>query len=167
MDIKLHWSSILLLKLFFLFPKLMEPRVFHCLTGCDPIIRVVNKQFKDQIYCFWAGIRQQFSNTSTLFNFREIKFHVSSVFLKFIEEVLRWRPHNVVNSMYLIKFIISREEWKQGEHFKEDTANTPHIHFVSVITVCQKTLRSSVPPCRNVFGVRLLRVDTSAWSKIS
>jgi len=67
----------------------------------------------------------------------------------------------------LIEFVVTREKRKKTHYFKEYTPHSPKIHFISIVTVCQKTFRSSVPSSRNVFSVRLLRVDSSAGTKIS
>lgn len=49
---------------------------------------------------------------------------------------------------------------------KEDTANPPHVHLVSVVAIGEKALRGSVPAGGNVLGVGLLGVDASTAAKV-
>lgn len=66
----------------------------------------------------------------------------------------------------LVKLVISREKWIQSNNFKEDAANAPQVHFVSVVTVSQQTLRRSVPSSTYVLSVGLLTVYPSTAAKI-
>jgi hypothetical protein len=59
------------------------------------------------------------------------------VLFEFFEQFLCGGTKNIMNPMDLIKFIISWEQWKKGEHLKENTANTPIVHFMIIITVGQ------------------------------
>ena len=51
-------------------------------------------------------------------------------------------------------------------HFKEDAAHTPHVHLLSVVTICQEALRGAIPPRGDVLCVRLLAVDPPAAAKV-
>lgn len=71
-----------------------------------------------------------------------------------------------MNFVHLVKLIISWKQREQGNNFKKYTAHSPQVHFISVVSVCEQTLRCSVPSCWYVFSVWLLWVNSSAWSKI-
>ena len=68
--------------------------------------------------------------------------------------------------VHLVDLIIS---WKQREeryHLEKDTAYSPKIHLVTIIAVCEQAFRSTVPAGRDVFCIWLLRVYSSAGSKV-
>ena len=67
----------------------------------------------------------------------------------------------------LVKFIFTREERVQRQHFKEDTANTPYVHFVTVVAVRHEALGRTVPPSRYVLSERRFVVEASATAQIS
>jgi hypothetical protein len=62
--------------------------------------------------------------------------------------------------MDLIHLIFSVEEGVPRNHFEENTAVTPNIHFVIVIAISHEALGSPVPTSGDVLGVRVLTVDS-------
>ena len=58
--------------------------------------------------------------------------------------------------VHLINFIIAWEEGKERENFKENTANTPNVHLVVIVSVGQEALWGSIPPGGNILGKRWL-----------
>jgi hypothetical protein len=79
-------------------------------------------------------MRDQLGNANKLFCL-EIELHVSGMLLEVIKQLLRWGPHNVVNFIDLVKFVVSREEREEGEDLEEDTPGSPNVHFIAIITV--------------------------------
>ena len=79
--------------------------------------------------------------------------------LEFSQELWRGRPQNIVNFVHLVKFVIAREQWKQGQYFKVDTAYTPIVHLMIVVAVCQEAFRRSVPSRADILCKRWLRID--------
>ena len=51
-------------------------------------------------------------------------------------------------------------------YLKEDAANTPHVHLMCVVAICQQALWRSVPPGGDVLSVWLLGVDATAATKV-
>ncbi len=97
---------------------------------------------------------------------RKIELHVRCVFLKTLEQTLVGCSQNVVDFVNLIKFVCTREEREERKDLEEHAANTPYVHFITVVTIGQQALGSSVPPGRNVLGKRRLGVDPPAGAKI-
>ena len=87
--------------------------------------------------------------------------------LEMVEEILPWGPHDVVNLVYLVELVVSREKWEQREDLKEDTSGSPYVHLVAVVSICEQALRGSVPTGRNVFGKRRFAVEAATTAKIS
>ena len=108
----------------------------------------------------------QLRYSSTLSHIGEIKLHVGRVLLEFLQEFFRWGPHDVMNFNYLVELIITWEQGKEGKDLKQHTANSPKVHFVPIVPISQQALWGSVPPCRDVFSVWLLRIDAAAWPKV-
>ena len=84
------------------------------------------------------------------------------VSLKFIEEGLIGRAQNVMNFVNLVKFIVTGEEWEQRDDFEHDTADSPQIHLVAVVAICEKALRRTVPSSGDILCVGLLRINATA-----
>ena len=63
--------------------------------------------------------------------------------------------------MDLIKFSFAVEEGVLSDHFEEDTAIAPDVHFGVVVAVGHEALGGSVPAGGDVLGVGLFGVD--AW----
>ena len=72
-----------------------------------------------------------------------------------------------MNLMHLVKFVVSREEGKQGQYFKVDATDSPVVHLVVVVSIGQETLWWSVPTGRDVLCEGRLRVNSSAGPKVS
>ena len=51
-------------------------------------------------------------------------------------------------------------------HLEHDATDAPHVHFVIIKSVGEQALGRSVPSRRDVFGVRLLRVDAAARAEV-
>jgi hypothetical protein len=67
--------------------------------------------------------------------------------LELFEEFLGWRPHNIMNLVYLVKFVVT---WKKGverENFEKHASNAPNVHFVTVKSVSHQTLGRPIPSC--------------------
>ena len=107
----------------------------------------------------------QLCDTHELFSL-EVELHVCRILLELLQEVLRWRPHDVVDPDHLIELIIAREQWKKRQDLKEDATDSPEIHLIAVVAICEKALGRSVPPCRNILSIGLFRVYASAGAEI-
>ncbi len=68
--------------------------------------------------------------------------------------------------VYLVKFIVAWKEWKQRKDLKKHTTNSPVVHFMIIVTVCQQAFRWPVPSRRYVLSKRWLWVYTSTRAKI-
>lgn len=67
----------------------------------------------------------------------------------------------------LVKFVVSGEQGAQRQNFIHDTSNSPNVHFITVISVSQKTFWRSVPTGRNILCQRLILVETSTTAQVS
>ena len=47
--------------------------------------------------------------------------------------------------VHLVQLVVSREQWEQSEHFKVDAADSPVVHLMVIVAVCEQTLRWAVP----------------------
>jgi hypothetical protein len=56
------------------------------------------------------------------------------------------------NSLNLIKIILSGEQRRPSKKLRKNTANTPHIDLLRVLTRAQNYFRSAVPSCNDVLG---------------
>lgn len=72
-----------------------------------------------------------------------------------------------MNFVYLIHFVVSGEEREEGQNFKENTTNSPVVHFMIVVAVSEKTLRGTIPSCGDVLCEWWLGVDPSTGTKVS
>ena len=86
--------------------------------------------------------------------------------LEFGQELWRGRTQNIVNFVHLVKFVIAWKQRKQGQYFKVDTADTPIIHLMIVVAVCQETFRWPVPSRADILCEGRLRIDPSTRAKI-
>ena len=75
--------------------------------------------------------------------------------LEFAQSLRRGSTENVVNLRHLVELVGAGKERIEREHFKENAANTPHIHLVVVETIREQALGSAIPTCRDVLRVRL------------
>lgn len=78
---------------------------------------------------------QKLSKTSAFLG-REIQIHVASPLFQ-LPQQLRWRcAHHVVNLLYLVRLVSAGKKGEKAQNFKEDAANTPHVHLVIIIAIC-------------------------------
>jgi len=89
------------------------------------------------------------------FHLGKVELHVGGVFLEIVKQGFVRGAKYIVDLVNLVDLVISREEWKETDDFEEHTADTPEVHFVSVVSVCEQTLGCSVPTGRDVLGIRL------------
>jgi len=79
-------------------------------------------------------VRNQLSNPYKLFGWK-VKFHVSGIFLKLVNQFLGRSPQHIVDPMYLVEFVFAWEQREQGQNFEEDTAHAPDVHLIPVMSV--------------------------------
>lgn len=79
---------------------------------------------------------QEFGETCSLFG-REVEFHVGCVLLEAVEKLFSRRSHDVVDFVHLVQLVVAWEQREERQHFEEDSARTPKVHFVAVVTVCE------------------------------
>lgn len=82
--------------------------MFQSLRSRYAVIRVVGQHLIYQIFNFLASICQKFVDSGANCR-RKIKLHMCSVLLELLQQTIFWSAYNVVNLVYLVKFIIS---WK-------------------------------------------------------
>ena len=85
--------------------------MFQSLRSRNAIIRIVNQEFLDQVYDFWASVRYKFRN-SWAFNCRKVEFHVSRVLLEVVQQLFVGRAQDVVDFVHLVYLVIA---WEQRE----------------------------------------------------
>jgi len=56
------------------------------------------------------------------------------------------RPHDVMNFVDLVQLVGAGKEREQAHNLEKNTADSPEIHFVVVVAVCEEALWCSVPP---------------------
>lgn len=76
----------------------------------------------------------QFSNASS-FDVREVELHVSCIFLEIVQKTLIRRAEDIVDLMHLVNLIIARKQGEERNDLKKNTANTPKVHFVTVVSI--------------------------------
>lgn len=79
-----------------------------------------------------------------------------------LKDLLARGTNYVVDLVDLVEFIVTRKQRAQGQDLIHDTANSPNIHFITVIAVGEEALRCTVPTSRYVLGERLVLVQSSA-----
>ena len=70
-----------------------------------------------------------------------------------VNELLFRSSKDIINAMYLIKFIPTWEERFFGDEFKENTAKSPNVHLLIIISVSHEALWGSIPPGGDVVSV--------------
>ena len=105
------------------------------LTSCDSVIRIINHQLLNEVLNLGARVRYQLNDTGS-FNNWEIKLHMSSVLLEVVEQRFFRRSQNVVYFMDLVNFIVSRKQREERDDFEKDTSEAPHVHFITIISIC-------------------------------
>lgn len=66
---------------------------------------------------------------------RKIDLHMGRMLSEVIKDFFTWRPQNVMNLIYLVELIISREQRAKREYLVHDTSYTPNVHLVTVVPV--------------------------------
>ena len=122
---------------------------------------VVNEELVDEVLPSLAHVRDELSDTCSTFG-GEVELHMACMLPEPFKEFLVWCPENGMDFVNLVELIISGEERDEGQDLEEDTADSPKIHFISVVAVSEETLRCSVPSRGYVFGERLLRIKPTA-----
>ena len=79
-------------------------------------------------------MRDQFCNASS-FDVREVEFHVSCIFLEIVQKTLIRRAKDIVDLVHLVYFIIARKQREKRDDLKENAANAPKVHFVTVVSI--------------------------------
>lgn len=93
----------------------------------------------------WAHIWNQFFNSCSFF-LREVKFHMTSYFLKLCKQNIVRSPQYVMYFVNLIKFIVAGEERKQRKYFEKDTAHAPVVHLMVIVAICEQAFWWTIPP---------------------
>lgn len=89
-----------------------------------------------------------------------------SIFLEAVKELL-WRcAEYIMNFVDLVELVVSWEQRKEAQNFEEDAANSPDVHFVTVVAVGHEALGCAVPSGRDVLGKRRFIVEPSATSEV-
>lgn len=114
------------------------------LSGRHAVIVVVNQKFSYDIARFWI-LRNQLRQASALLLWK-VELHVARHLLKLVQKLLLRRSNNIMNFVDLVEFVGTREERRECQNFKEDTADAPVVHLVIVVSISQQTLRRSIPP---------------------
>jgi len=96
----------------------------------------------------------------------EVELHVCRVFLELGEQAFFWRPKDVMNFVHLIKLIVAWKQREKRNDFKHDAADSPEVHFVSVVPIGEQAFRSAVPAGGNVLSVWLFRVDPATAAEV-
>lgn len=102
----------------------------------------------------------QLCNSGT-FGRRKVEVDVSRMFPKPLEQFLSRGAENAVNLVDLVQLIRAWEEWKETNYFEEYAADTPDIHLIVVITVCEQAFRCTIPARRDVLSIGLFAIDAA------
>lgn len=114
------------------------------LTGSYAVIRIINKEFHDEILDIGTGMRDQLDDARS-FNSWEVELHVRCIFLEVIKQGFFGTAQYVVNFVHLVNFIVAREQWKERYDFEEDASDAPEVHFVAIVPISEQTLGRPVP----------------------
>ena len=107
------------------------------------MVVVVYQQF---LYDFASllVLRDHLLEACSLF-LREVKLHVTCHFLKLIKQLFLRSSKDIMNLMNLVQLISSWKERSKCEYFEEDATDTPIVHLMIVVSICQEALRWPVP----------------------
>ena len=165
---RLLCHCVLLLQHVLLLADLPKPWVLQRLRRRYPIVRVVDKQFLDEVDDFRAGLGDELGDTGALdpshAELREV--HVAGVPLELVEQLLVGRAQDVMDLVHLVELVVPREQREERDNFEHDAAHAPQVHLVPVVAVRQEALGRSVPARRDVFRVGLLAVDASTAAEV-
>lgn len=96
----------------------------------------------------------------------EVNFHMRGMLPEKIQDLLARSSNDVMDLVNLVELVIAREQRAERQNFVHHAADAPDVHLVAVVTVCQQTLRSSVPARRDVLGQGLILIEASATAEI-
>ena len=139
--------------------------MFQGLACRHSVAIIVNQQLRYDLCGVGRHVWDQLCNAAALLG-RKVKLHVAGNTLKLGQQVRVRRAQDVVNLVHLVKFVVAREEGKQGEDFEVDAADAPVVHLVIVVAVGQQTLGRPVPARANVLSERWLGVDAAARAEV-
>jgi hypothetical protein len=94
-----------------LLSQLFEEVVLQDLRSRVTLIWIVYQHLHYNVLSVCTHVGDQFRYAYEFLSL-EVEFHVSSMLLKVVKKLLRRCPHDIVNLIYLIKFVIP---WKQRE----------------------------------------------------
>ena len=75
------------------------------------------------------------------------------LFCKFIQKFLLRSAKYAENGGYLVDLAFARKERILSKKLEQNTADTPYVHFLGVVSVGHEALRGPVPPCGNILGM--------------
>jgi hypothetical protein len=139
--------------------------MFQCLAARHALRVVVVQKPCDYLERILVRVRNKFVDSCALLGF-EVKYHVSGLLLKLVEDGLLWSAQDVVDFVDLVQLVVSRKDREQRNNFKEDAAYAPVVHFVIVVAVSHQTFRRAVPPRAYVLGKGRLRVHATTGPEI-
>ena len=139
--------------------------MFEGLACSDTVIRIVDKQFDDEVLHLVACVWYQLDNARA-FDRREVKLHMRCIFLEIVQQCLFGAAQDIVDFVHLVHLVVAGEQWEQRDDLEEHAAYAPKVHLVAVVAVGEEALGRPVPPGGNIFRIRLFRVNASARSKI-
>mmetsp|Transcript_32346 Transcript_32346/g.71678 ORF Transcript_32346/g.71678 Transcript_32346/m.71678 type:complete len:232 (-) Transcript_32346:217-912(-) len=96
----------------------------------------------------------------------KVEVHVRSIQLQLAQKLWRRCSKHIVYLLNLIHLILARKERKECNNLKADAPCSKHVHLEVIVPIREQTLRSTVPSCADVLGIRLARIDSSATPKI-
>lgn len=152
-------TDLLVLKV----PEFFEVRVLQQLRCSPPLVLVVYQHFLYYVRAFGRDVRDHFGKALPLL-FWKVDFHMRGMLPEEVEDLLARGANYIVDLIDLVEFIVTGEQRTEGENLVHDAAYAPDIHFVAVVAVGQKALRSSVPTRGDVLGERLVLVESSTTS---
>ena len=114
--------------------QVLEVVAVQRLLGRNPLIRIVDKQFNDQLLALHRHVRDELGDPCAC-RVREVEVNVGGTFLESVKDFAGRSPEDVVDLVDLVFLIIAREEWEETQDFKEYTANSPYIHLVVIVSV--------------------------------
>lgn len=139
--------------------------MFESFFCCDSLSWIISQQLVQQIDELLWPIRHQFlkANSSFLWEIEIVRTHMRSPTFEQLNQ--RWfrSSKDLINLVNLIKFALTIKERILSDHLEKHTAVSPDIHLGIIVAIGHQAFRSSVPTCRDVFCIGLLRVDTWIW----
>ena len=145
--------------------QLAEIRVSERLASGQPIVRVVGQDLQHQLNCVWRRMWDQLRDARTLRR-GKVEVDVGRVLPELLEQLLRRSAEHTMDLVDLIQLVCAWEEREETDNLKEHAADSPNIHLVIVVAVCQQTFRRSIPARRDVLGVRLFAVYAAARAEV-